>query len=117
MEKIAIDASNLVLGRLSSYAAKQAFMGKSVDIVNCEQCVIRGAKTSILEKYMHKLRRGTPIKGPFVYRKPDMFVKRTIRGMLPYKHGRGRAAFKSIKCHIGFPEELKSCKFTAMDGI
>jgi len=37
-----------------------------------------------------------------------MFVKRTIRGMLPFKRARGREAFKNIKCHIGVPENLKN---------
>lgn len=115
--EIIIDASNLVLGRLSSYAAKQAFLGNSVDVVNCEECIIRGNKDDILERYRHKMSRGTPIKGPFIYKRPDMFVKRTIRGMLPYKQGRGRILFKNVKCHIGFPEKLKSHKPAPLDSI
>jgi len=30
--------------------------------------------------------------------------------MLPYKKDKGIKAFKSIKCHIGIPEEMKSQK-------
>ena len=41
---------------------------------------------------------------------PDRFVKRAIRGMLPYKKERGRSAFKNIKCHLGVPEDLKDKK-------
>ena len=42
---------------------------------------------------------------------PDMFVKRIIRGMLPYKREKGRVAFKKVKCHIGVPDEFKDKKF------
>jgi ribosomal protein L13 len=33
-------------------------------------------------------------------------VKRTIRGMLSYKQGRGKDAFKRIKCYNDVPEEF-----------
>ena len=39
-----------------------------------------------------------------------MFVRRTIRGMLPWKRSRGREVYKNIKCHVGTPESLKSEK-------
>ena len=33
-------------------------------------------------------------------------MKRTIRGMLPYKRPRGIDAFKRIKCYVGVPVEF-----------
>ena len=34
-EKLIIDANNAVMGRLASYVAKQAMLGKEIVIVNC----------------------------------------------------------------------------------
>lgn len=105
-----IDANNLILGRLGTYAAKKALLGEKIDIVNCENCVITGKRKKIFGDYDNKLKRGIPSKGPFTYRMPHRFVKRAIRGMLPYKKERGRTAFKNIKCYIGVPENLKNQK-------
>src|SRR3989338_6431062 len=96
-----IDANNLVLGRLGSFVAKKALMGEKIDIVNCESSVITGDRHRIFADYKHRLDRGTPVKGPFFYKMPDRFVKRSIRGMLDHKKERGGKAFKNIKCHIG----------------
>jgi|TARA_Y100000310_G_scaffold284075_1_gene306592 large subunit ribosomal protein L13 len=105
-----IDANDLVLGRLGAYAAKKALLGEKIDIVNCESCVVTGRRYRIFEDYDKFLKKGIPAKGPFTYRMPDRFVKRSIRGMLPYKKERGRKAFKSIRCYIGIPENLKNQK-------
>ena len=105
-----IDANNLILGRLGTFAAKKALLGEKIDIVNCENAVVTGDKYGIFAKYNKILHRGTPAKGPFTRKMPDRFVKRAIRGMLPYKKGRGREAFKNIKCYIGVPDNLKDQK-------
>ena len=105
-----IDAKDAILGRLSSYAAKHALLGNKVDVVNCEECIVSGRKYSILGEYEKKLHRRAPTKGNIPYRRPDALVKRTIRGMLPFKRARGRYAFKNVKCYIGTPENLKNEK-------
>ena len=105
-----IDAKDTILGRLGSYVAKQVLLGNKVDVVNCEECVVSGRKHATLYEYKRKMHRKAPNKGPFFYRRPDMFVKRTIRGMLPFKRARGMDAFKNIKCYIGTPENLKNEK-------
>ena len=110
-----IDAKDAVLGRLSSYVAKQVLLGSKVDVVNCEEAVVSGKKPSILENYIRRIDRKAPTKGPYLYRRPDFFVKRTIRGMLPFKRARGRDAFKNIKCHIGVPDSLKNEKAMALE--
>jgi|TARA_B100001964_G_scaffold223674_2_gene269819 large subunit ribosomal protein L13 len=109
-----IDANNLILGRLGTYVAKNALLGEKVDIVNCESCVITGNRDKVFEDYDRFLKMGTPSKGPFVRRMPDRFVKRAIRGMLPYKKERGRKAFKNIKCYRGVPDSLKDQKFDTL---
>ena len=105
-----INAENLILGRLASYVAKNALLGEDVDIINCEKVVITGRKDASIKKYLHIKSRGTH-KGPFLPKMPNLFVRRTIRGMLPYKKGRGRDAFQKIKCYIGVPSQLKDKKF------
>ncbi|MEM4259933.1 MAG: 50S ribosomal protein L13 [Candidatus Woesearchaeota archaeon] len=102
-----IDATNQVLGRLSSIAAKKALLGEEVIIINCENAVITGNRENILNNYKRKRSLGT-FKGPFYSRMPDRFVRRTIRGMLPYKQSKGRDAFKRIKTFIGVPDEYKN---------
>ena len=38
-------------------------------------------------------------------------LKRAIRGMLPnHREGRGRKAWKKIKCYIGIPKEYEDKK-------
>ena len=115
MEKIIIDGNNLIVGRMATFVAKNAILGKSVEVVNCENCVFSGSKESVLEKYRTKLHRGIPAKGPFFYRRPDMFVRRCIRGMITYKKGRGKIAYSNIKCHIGVPEVFKNEKIQTLE--
>jgi large subunit ribosomal protein L13 len=111
-----IDAKDAILGRLSSFAAKQLLLGNKVDIINCEECIVSGKKQSIMGIYIRKLHRKAPTKAPFFYRRPDMLVKRTVRGMLPFKRARGRDTFKNIRCHIGIPENLASQKALKVEG-
>lgn len=103
-----INGESLILGRLATFVAKQALLGEDIAIVNSEKVVITGRKEYIVNKYKKAINRGTPFKGPFISRRPDLFLRRIIRGMLPYKKARGRNAFKRIKCYYGIPEELKA---------
>lgn len=112
--KIYINANNLIAGRLASYAAKQALNGNSIEIVNSENALISGNKKNVLNLYKQRLQRGMPKTGPFFFRTEDRFLKRLIRGMIPYKKPKGSAAFKRIKCHIGIPDSLKDKKFESI---
>lgn len=105
-----IDANNLILGRFATVAAKKSLLGEKINIVNCENAVVIGKKKSILVNYKQKADRGIPAKGPFIPKTPDRFVRRAIRGMLPYKKEKGRLAFKNVKCYIGVPSEFKEKK-------
>ena len=104
-----IDGTNAVMGRLASYVAKQALQGEGVAIINCDKVIITGNKVRIKEKFEQSRRRvGTIQRGPKVSKTSDKIVKRAIRGMLPdHREGRGRQAFKRIKCYVGVPKELK----------
>ena len=102
-----INAENLILGRIGTVAAKRALSGEKVDIVNCEKAIMTGNKSEILGKYKARRERGQKTQGPFIPRRPDMFVRRLIRGMLPYKQEKGRKAFERVMCYLGVPEEFK----------
>lgn len=110
-EKLVIDGTNAILGRMASYVAKQALQGKEVAIVNCEKAIILGNTTAILRKFIWKKRLGSYAqKGPYTSKLPEKIVKRAIRGMLPYKKGKGAEAFDRIKCYKGVPAEFSSVK-------
>lgn len=107
--EIVIDATNSVLGRVASFAAKQALFGNRVVILNCEKAIILGNKQDILNDYISKRQRGG-VKGPFQPSQPYLIIKRAIRGMLPHKKGRGEYALKKIRCFKGLPEKYLAAK-------
>lgn len=108
---IVIDATNGTLGRLASYSAKQALLGKEIVIVNCNDAVVTGHRKDILGKYRKaRARGGSSLKGPHFPKSPERIIKRTIRGMLSYKKGRGLSAFKRIKCYNETPAEFEDAK-------
>ena len=106
-----IDGTNAVLGRLASYAAKQALLGEEIVIVNCEKVIITGNRQNILEDFRDKRTKiGSGQKGPKISRIPYMIVKRAIRGMLSHRHTRGKEALARIMCYEGIPEKYKDAK-------
>lgn len=108
MDKIIINADGCVVGRLASWVAKQALLGKKIVIVNAEKVIISGKKETILDKYLSLIKKGRGWqKGPYWPKQADRLLKRIIRGMLPWKKDRGREAFKRIKCFKGIPTNLK----------
>jgi large subunit ribosomal protein L13 len=105
-----IDANNLVIGRLASAVAKDLLRGERVIIVNAEEGVISGSKDNVFKKYLERRLRKSLVNparhGPFFPRRPDGIVRRAIRGMLPYKKSRGKAAYKSLRVYVGVPKEF-----------
>ena len=67
---------------------------------------VSGARAHVLNDFREKRERGSREGGPFYPRRPDHIVKRTIRGMLPYKRQRGVAAYKAIRTYVGVPHEF-----------
>jgi large subunit ribosomal protein L13 len=112
MDEMIIDADKQVLGRLASRTAKELLKGKNVVIVNADKAVISGNPKHVLKVYKQKRDRGDPYHGPFYPRRPEMVIKRVVRGMLP-KKPRGRDALKNLRVHVSVPENLKkeSAKF------
>ena len=104
-----IDGKNTVLGRLASFAAKEAIKGEEIIVLNCEQVIITGNKKNIKENFEKKREKvGSGQKGPKYSRLNDRIVKRAIRGMIPnHRKGRGKEIFKKIKCYVGVPKEFQ----------
>lgn len=114
MAEINIDAKGAIVGRLAAYVAKQALLGYTVNVLNCEEAVMSGKPGQNRERYHYlMMEMGQPSKGPFYSRMPDRFVRRVIRGMLEYKKPRGRAAYDRIMCYIGVPEQFKDKKMVS----
>jgi large subunit ribosomal protein L13 len=101
-----IDGDGLLLGRMASMVARRAMSGEEIAIVNAEKAVISGSRARVLANYGHKRSRGSREGGPFFPRRPDHIVKRTIRGMLPYKRTVGSDAFRRVRVYVGVPVEF-----------
>ena len=58
---------------------------------------------------------GAPARGPFHYRRPDRFLRKTVRGMVPYKAPKGKNAYKRLKVFMGIPAEYKDQKMVTFE--
>lgn len=107
---IVVNAEDLVLGRMCSKIAKKLLIGEQVIVVNAEKAVLSGRKKSKVKEAHVFLEVGKPVTGPFHYRRPDRILRRTVRGMLPFKQPKGKQAYKRLKVYVGTPDELKNQK-------
>lgn len=107
---VIIDASDATMGRLASFAAKQALLGREVIIVNCKYAIITGNHNPTIERYhTMRARGGSSMRGPNYPKLPYMIVKRSVRGMLPdHRHGRGKDAFKRVICYNDTPKKYEN---------
>jgi len=107
-----IDATDKILGRFCSQIAKKALLGDNIVIINAKDAIISGTKRDIHEKYLAKLNISTatnPLRGPFHERRPDTFMRRVIKQMLPRKKLRGKEALKRVHVYISdIPGRFKS---------
>lgn len=110
-----IDANGLIMGRLASTVAKRLLAGEEIGIVNAEKAVISGSKVSTFEEYAEIREMGTREFGPYFPRRPDRILKRTVRGMLPYKRLRGKEAMARLKIHVGIPSDLKDAELITVE--
>ncbi len=110
-----IDASGLVLGRAASLIAQRLLSGESIVVVNAEQAVVTGSRSTVLGYYTAARARGSVRSGPHFPRYPDRIFRRTVRGMLPHLKTRGKVAFDRLVVHIGVPPEVKDLPRTTLD--
>ena len=117
-EHIVVDGTNLIAGRLASHVAKLLLKGNRVSIVNCEEIMLSGTRSNIIQEYKDFLKIASiihPDHGPFHPRRPDTIITRMIRGMLPRKKPSGITAHKRLRAYIGSPKQLKSLKKIQFD--
>ncbi len=113
METVYIDATNHRVGRLATRVAKMLLENKNVIILNAEKAVFLGEFKKVVQRWKDWMEIRTltnPRRGPFHHVRPDLFLKRRIRGMLPsyWKHKRSRVVFRRLKVYIGVPEKFKN---------
>ncbi|MEM2568054.1 MAG: 50S ribosomal protein L13, partial [Candidatus Bathyarchaeia archaeon] len=94
--------------RMASIIAKRLLKGEKIAVVNAEKAIISGKKKLKVREAKEFLEVGHPGKGPIHPRRPDRILRRTVRGMLPYKQPKGKQAYKRLRVFIGVPDELKN---------
>ena len=104
---VIINGEGLILGRMCSKVAKRLLNGEEVIVVNAEKVVLSGKKKSKVAEAKQFLEVGAPERGPFHSRRPDRIVRKTVRGMVPWKQAKGKSAYKRLKVYLGVPAELK----------
>jgi len=110
---IIVDGKGMIFGRMASRIAKAVIQGEEVHLINAEEMVISGDPKAITGKFLVRRRvqhKGTPEHSPKWSKVPHMLVKRMIRGMLPFKAPRGRAAFKRLMVYSGNPKKMEAGK-------
>lgn len=107
---VVVNADGLILGRMASKIAKRLLTGEEIVVVNAEKAVISGRKGNKITEAKEFLAVGGVGQGPFHFRRPDRVVRKTVRGMLPFKQPKGKLAYKHLKVFIGVPESMKNEK-------
>ncbi|HUB92370.1 MAG TPA: 50S ribosomal protein L13 [Candidatus Saccharimonadales bacterium] len=108
-----IDGEESILGRMSSKVAKLLIEGNEVYLVNAEKIRITGHVPDLVAKYKRRIElkdKANPEHSPHYSRRPDLLVKRVIRGMLPYKQPKGKTAYKLLKVYMGPAKDIKDAK-------
>ncbi len=107
---ILLDAKNGIAGRIAAKIAKELLKGNDVRIVNVEEAFISGSPGEVVNKY-YKRRQMTQKANPETAakwpRKPDLFFKKIITGMLPKHSSRQKDALAKLRVYVGVPKELQ----------
>jgi large subunit ribosomal protein L13 len=109
-----INAEGLIVGRMASTIAKRLLSGERVIIVNAEKAMLSGKRKSKVAEAKIFLEVGYPRQGPLHYKRPDRILRKTVRGMLPFKQPKGKQAYKRLMVYIGVPNELKDQKMETL---
>jgi len=119
-EKVVIvDCRGHLLGRLASTIAKELLNGQRVVCVRTEEINISGSLFRNKLKYALFLRKRTatnPTRGPWHYRAPSRILWRVVRGMIPHKTERGKAALERLKVFEGIPHPFDRLKRVVVPG-
>ncbi len=106
---IVVDGNGMVFGRIASKISKELLKNNEVVLINAEKILISGNPKAIVDRYTTKRalkNKSNPKKSSNFPRVPKMFVKRIIRGMLPWKRPRGKEAYRNLIVYEGIPEKI-----------
>jgi len=112
---VIINAEKHILGRLSTNVAKRLLNGEEVIVVNAEKAIVTGNRDVIFDNYRAKYKRGKQINGPFFPKRADLILKRTVRGMIPFKSAHGQDVYRNLKVFVGVPKDLASAKMETVE--
>ncbi|MGZ4901550.1 MAG: 50S ribosomal protein L13 [Halobacteriota archaeon] len=110
-----IDATGLIVGRLASTVAHRLLSGEEINIINAEKAIVSGSQEASLSKYQVMRSKGSKERGPYYPKRADMILRRTIRGMLPYKKARGRAALANLRVYMGVPIQFSGAEAETLE--
>merc|ERR1711953_677781 len=100
---VVIDGRGHLMGRLASIVAKFILNGNKVVVVRTEGINMSGNFYRNKLKYLRLRCNVKPLRGPFHFRAPGKIFWRTVRGMVPHKTERGKAAMKRLQTFEGIP--------------
>jgi large subunit ribosomal protein L13Ae len=105
-KEVVIDGRGHLVGRLASKVAKEILRGQRVVVVRCELLNMSGSlfrKKLEWEEFINKSNNTNPRRQFKHYRSPSRMFWRTVRGMLPHKTPKGKAALQHLKVFEGIP--------------
>ena len=106
-KEIIIDAKGHLMGRLAATVAKELLSGQRVVVVRVEQVVLSGLLYNRRVEYLewkNKQSNSNPRKGgPYHFKSPSKLFWKAVKGMIPRKTARGKAALERLKIFEGCP--------------
>jgi len=105
-KEIIIDGRAHITGRLASKVAHELLRGQRLVIVRCEKLVLSGSlfrNNLWFHEFLRKANNTNPRRQFKHFRSPSRMFWRIIRGMLPHKTARGKAAMQRLKVFEGMP--------------
>ena len=109
-----VDASGLIIGRMSSRIAKALLNGDSVVVVHADKALFSGHRSSVMGDFFDRLKIASvvhPKHGPFHARTPAGILTRTIRGMIPRTKPSGVAALRRLRVYTEVPSGMDKITF------
>ena len=106
-KEVIIDAKGHMMGRLAAFVAKELLSGQRVVIVRAEEALLSGilfTRRADFMEFLNKQSNTNPRHGgPYHFRAPSRMIWRAIKGMVPRKSHRGKAALERVKIFEGIP--------------
>lgn len=105
-KEIVVDGRGHLVGRLASIVAHQLLCGQKVVVVRCEKLQLSGSlfrNKLNYHEFLRKANNTNPRRNFKHYRSPSRMFWRSMRGMMPHKTSRGKAALARLKVFDGMP--------------